>query len=98
MPEYLEERFGGNRIRVYLSCIQLATYIFSTISVSLIPVPIKHNTADHDYCHFKSVLLLLLGIKCVSKHQDFQIFVLKLKNMSNFQPLKVVDRGSETQL
>ena len=31
--------------------------------------------ADHDYCHFFSVLLayqsLLLGMKYVSKHQDF---------------------------
>ena len=38
-----------------------------------------------------------LGIKCVSKYQDLQIFVLKL-NMSNFQPLEVVGRCSETQL
>ena len=33
-------------------------------------------------------------------HQDLQIVVLKLNrlNMSNFQPLEVVGRGSETQL
>ena len=38
-------------------------------------------------------------MKCVSKHQDLQIFVLKLnKYTSNFQSLEVVGRGSETQL
>ena len=41
-------------------------------------------------------------MKCVFKHQhdqDSQTFVLKLnKYMSNFHPLEVVDRGSETQL
>ena len=33
-------------------------------------------------------------MKCVLKHPYLQIFV---PNMSNFQPLEVVDRGSETQ-
>ena len=33
------------------------------------------------------------------KHQDLQISSIKLKkNMDNFHPLEVVDRGSETQL
>ena len=31
-------------------------------------------------------------------HQDLQMFSLKLNKYSNFQPLEVVDRGSETQL
>ena len=30
-------------------------------------------------------------------HQDLQMFGLKSTNMTNFQPLDVVDRGSETQ-
>ena len=34
---------------------------------------------------------------CV-KRQDFQMFCLKKINMSNFYPLEVVSRGSETQL
>ena len=50
----------------------------------------------------RSVLLSLLEIgrlKSVCKQQDLQIVVLKLnKNISNFQPLEVVSRGSETQL
>ena len=31
------------------------------------------------------------------KHQDLQLFG-QLDNISNFHPLEVVDRGSETQL
>ena len=32
----------------------------------------------------------------MSKHQDLQVFVLKInKNMSNFPSLEVVGRGSE---
>ena len=59
--------------------------------------------ADHDYCRFLSVFLIdqimLFGMKCVSKHQYLQIFVYKInKYISNFHPLEVVDRGSETQL
>lgn len=34
MPEYLRERFGGQRIRVYLSCMALILSIFTKISVS----------------------------------------------------------------
>ena len=40
---------------------------------------------------------LLLGTKLVFKHQDLLKFGLKLNNMSNFHPLDVVGRGSETQ-
>ena len=32
------------------------------------------------------------------KQQNLQIFVLRKTNMSHFQPLEVVGRGSETQL
>ena len=32
------------------------------------------------------------------KHQDLQMFAIKLTNTSNFYPLEVVGRGSETQL
>ena len=37
-------------------------------------------------------------MKCVSKNQDLQMFVLKLNKYKYFQPLEVVGRGSETQL
>lgn len=33
MPEYLEWRFGGRRLRIYLSVVALFTYTFATASV-----------------------------------------------------------------
>lgn len=33
LPEYINKRFGGNRIRVYLSVLSLMLYIFTKISV-----------------------------------------------------------------
>lgn len=34
MPEYLKKRFGGQRIRIYLSILSLFLYVFTKISVS----------------------------------------------------------------
>ena len=34
MPEYLRLRFGGQRIRVYLSVLALLLYVFTKISVT----------------------------------------------------------------
>ncbi len=34
MPEYIKKRFGGERIRIYLSVLSLLLYIFTKISVS----------------------------------------------------------------
>ncbi|KAA0198527.1 hypothetical protein HAZT_HAZT002250 [Hyalella azteca] len=36
MPEYLRQRFGGQRIRVYLAVLSLLLYIFTKISVSYV--------------------------------------------------------------
>jgi hypothetical protein len=36
MPEYIKKRFGGDRIRIYLSCLSLILYIFTKISVLLV--------------------------------------------------------------
>ena len=42
---------------------------------------------------------MVLRMKCVSKDQYLQIFVLNLQFfISNFQSFEVVGRGSETQL
>ena len=35
LPEYMNKRFGGTRIRIYLSVLSLVLYIFTKISVSL---------------------------------------------------------------
>ncbi len=39
MPEYLKKRFGGQRIRIYLSVLSLFLYVFTKISVSPKSVP-----------------------------------------------------------
>ncbi len=36
MPEYIRKRFGGQRIRVYLSVLALLLYVFTKISVYLV--------------------------------------------------------------
>ncbi len=33
MPEYLGKRYGGQRIRIYLSLLSLLLYVFTKISV-----------------------------------------------------------------
>lgn len=38
MPEYLRKRFGGQRIRIYLSVLSLFLYVFTKISVSLLHI------------------------------------------------------------
>ncbi|CAG0886193.1 unnamed protein product [Cyprideis torosa] len=35
MPEYLRKRFGGQRIRIFLSCLSLVLYVFTKISADL---------------------------------------------------------------
>jgi hypothetical protein len=39
MPEYLRKRFGGQRIRVYLSVLALLLYVFTKLSVSTCTYP-----------------------------------------------------------
>ena len=35
MPEYMKKRFGGERIRIYLSVLSLLLYVFTKISVNI---------------------------------------------------------------
>ncbi|CAH1801672.1 unnamed protein product [Owenia fusiformis] len=35
IPEYLSKRFGGQRLRIYLSCVSLITMLFTNLSVDL---------------------------------------------------------------
>ncbi|KAK8736728.1 hypothetical protein OTU49_004621 [Cherax quadricarinatus] len=62
MPEYLRERFGGQRIRVYLSCLALLLSIFTKISADLyagalfIQQTLNKNSEEWMYI---SILILL---------------------------------------
>lgn len=46
MPEYLKKRFGGQRIRIYLSVLSLCLYVFTKISVSQTDTDL-HYPIDH---------------------------------------------------
>jgi len=47
MPEYLKKRFGGHRIRIYLSVLSLFLYVFTKISVS--PKSVSDLTEKYMY-------------------------------------------------
>lgn len=49
MPEYLKKRFGGQRIRIYLSVLSLFLYVFTKISVSRSDTKSSIPTS-HQYC------------------------------------------------
>ncbi|KAG0712627.1 Sodium/glucose cotransporter 4 [Chionoecetes opilio] len=63
MPEYLKKRFGGQRIRVYLSFLALLLYIFTKISADLyagalfIQLALNKNSPEWLYL---SILFLLV--------------------------------------
>lgn len=48
MPEYLRKRYGGQRIRIYLSVLALLIYVLTKISVSIIIMLILNITMYWD--------------------------------------------------
>merc|ERR1719244_1286768 len=67
MPEYLRLRFGGQRIRVYLSVLALLLYVFTKISADLYAGAIfitKSTGFEGDGPIYVSILVLL-AIACV---------------------------------
>ncbi|XP_071519141.1 sodium/glucose cotransporter 4-like [Panulirus ornatus] len=62
MPEYLRERFGGQRIRIYLSCLALLLSIFTKISADLYAGALFIQQAlnkNSDQWMYISILILL---------------------------------------
>ncbi|TRY79758.1 hypothetical protein TCAL_10793 [Tigriopus californicus] len=67
MPEYLKKRFGGERIRIYLSVLALLLYIFTKISADLFAGALFITQAtqiEGDYAIYISILILL-AIACL---------------------------------
>ncbi|XP_077442315.1 sodium/glucose cotransporter 1 [Vanacampus margaritifer] len=60
MPEYLKKRFGGQRIRVYLSVLSLFLYIFTKISADMFSGAIFINQAVGLNIYLAVVALLLI--------------------------------------
>ncbi|XP_062870884.1 sodium/glucose cotransporter 1 [Trichomycterus rosablanca] len=60
MPEYLKKRFGGQRIRIYLSVLSLLLYIFTKISADMFSGAIFINQALKMNIYLAVVMLLLI--------------------------------------
>ncbi|XP_064112961.1 sodium/mannose cotransporter SLC5A10-like [Macrobrachium nipponense] len=65
MPEYLRERFGGQRIRVYLAFLALLLYIFTKISADLYAgalfIQLALNKTSEGWLYISIVLLLAIA-------------------------------------
>ncbi|KAI7793136.1 sodium/glucose cotransporter 1 [Triplophysa rosa] len=60
MPEYLKKRFGGQRIRIYLSVLSLCLYVFTKISADMFAGAIFINQALGLNIYLAVFLLLLI--------------------------------------
>ncbi|XP_027234527.2 sodium/mannose cotransporter SLC5A10 [Penaeus vannamei] len=64
MPEYLKQRFGGERISVYISCLSLALAVFTKISADLYAgalfMQMSLNKSSEEWLYIS--ILILLGI------------------------------------
>ncbi|KAB5543788.1 hypothetical protein PHYPO_G00083650 [Pangasianodon hypophthalmus] len=60
MPEYLKKRFGGQRIRIYLSVLSLFLYIFTKISADMFSGAIFINQALKMNIYLAVVMLLII--------------------------------------
>ncbi|XP_047425969.1 LOW QUALITY PROTEIN: sodium/glucose cotransporter 1-like [Mugil cephalus] len=60
MPEYLKKRFGGQRIRIYLSVLSLFLYVFTKISADMLSGAIFINQALGLNIYLAVILLLLI--------------------------------------
>uniref|UniRef100_A0A4W5KBL0 Sodium/glucose cotransporter 1 n=1 Tax=Hucho hucho TaxID=62062 RepID=A0A4W5KBL0_9TELE len=58
MPEYLKKRFGGQRIRIYLSVLSLFLYVFTKISADMFSGAIFINQALGLNIYLAVILLL----------------------------------------
>ncbi|KAM8829084.1 sodium/glucose cotransporter 1 [Spinachia spinachia] len=60
MPEYLKKRFGGQRIRIYLSVLSLFLYVFTKISADMFSGAIFINQALGLNIYVAVIMLLLI--------------------------------------
>ncbi|KAG8436933.1 hypothetical protein GDO86_007857 [Hymenochirus boettgeri] len=64
MPEYLKKRFGGNRIRIYISVLSLFLYIFTKISTDIYSGAIFIQVSMGWNIYVSTVLLLFVTAVC----------------------------------
>ncbi len=75
MPQYLKMRFGGERIRVYLTCLALILSIFTKISVDLYSGAVFLQQALNWNLYASVIALVLLAA----------FFTVGGKDQQNFQ-------------
>ncbi len=61
MPQYIKMRYGGERIRVYLTCLALTLSIFTKISVDLYSGAIFLQQALNWNLYASVIALILLA-------------------------------------
>lgn len=66
MPEYIQRRFGGQRLRIYLACLSLLLYIFTKISVNMFSASLFINQALGWNIYFGILLQLALTALCTA--------------------------------
>ncbi|KAL0965570.1 hypothetical protein UPYG_G00283060 [Umbra pygmaea] len=84
MPEYLRKRFGGQRIRIYLSVLSLCLYIFTKISADMFSGAIFINQALGLNIYVAVILLLSItalytvtgGLAAVIYTDTLQTFIM----------------------
>ncbi|RXN38397.1 sodium glucose cotransporter 1 [Labeo rohita] len=84
MPEYLKKRFGGQRIRIYLSVLSVFLYIFTKISADMYAGAIFINQALGLNIYLAVVILLLItalytvtgGLAAVIYTATLQTFIM----------------------
>ncbi|XP_069135421.1 sodium/glucose cotransporter 4-like [Argopecten irradians] len=59
MPEYLQKRFGGQRIRIYLSVLALILYVFTKISADLFSGALFITQTFKGFNLYLAVIILL---------------------------------------
>lgn len=64
VPEYLSLRFGGQRLRIYLSVIAILSYIFAIMSVDLYSgaLFIRETMNLNIYIGNYNIILYILGL------------------------------------
>ncbi|RMC08659.1 hypothetical protein DUI87_14907 [Hirundo rustica rustica] len=72
MPEYLQKRFGGQRIQIYMSVLSLIVYIFTRISVRGLTAVIYTDLLQTVIMVLGAFVLMFIGFEKVGWYEGLQ--------------------------
>ncbi|KAJ7405345.1 Sodium/glucose cotransporter 4 [Willisornis vidua] len=72
MPEYLQKRFGGQRIQIYMSVLSLILYIFTKISVCGLTAVIYTDVLQTVIMVLGALVLMFIGFEKVGWYEGLQ--------------------------